>query len=157
VDTGAKTVDVKPVDDTAEICNVPLQADAQGGGLVIFPRVKSNVLVSFTSKQTAAVIMYSEVDKVLLSVGNTSVEITSDGIVMNGGNIGGLVKLQELKDNLNSLKGYVEAMNNALPAAFNAIGASTAANGATGAASYQSAMIGKAIQIRDMENGQVKQ
>jgi hypothetical protein len=76
-------------------------------------------------------------------------------IIFNGGTFGGLVKLQELKDNLDNLKQYVEAMNNALPAAFNAIGASTAANGATGGASYQTAMSGKTIQLKDMEDDKI--
>ncbi|MDR3350711.1 MAG: hypothetical protein LBN98_03555 [Prevotellaceae bacterium] len=76
-------------------------------------------------------------------------------IIFNGGTLGGLVKLQELKDNLDSLKQYVEAIHNALPAAFNAIGASSSANGATGAASYQAAMAGKNIQLKDMENTKI--
>jgi hypothetical protein len=46
-------------------------------------------------------------------------------------------------------------MNNALPSAFNAIGASTAANGATGAASYQGAMAGKTVQLKDMEDKKI--
>lgn len=78
-------------------------------------------------------------------------------IIINGGTLGGLVKLQELKENLDSLKQYVEAMNNALPSAFNSVGASTAANGAMGATSYQSAMAGKTIQLKDMENTKITQ
>ncbi|MDR2361701.1 MAG: hypothetical protein LBD91_03130 [Prevotellaceae bacterium] len=157
VDEATKTIDVKPVDDTAEIYGVPLQADTQGDGLVISPKKGSFVLVVFTSKNTAVAVMYSVIDKVRLSIGGISVEITDSEIVMNGGNAGGLVKLQELKDSLNSLKQYVEAIHTALPSAFNAIGISTAANGATGAASYQSAMAGKFIQIKEMENKKIKQ
>jgi hypothetical protein len=80
-----------------------------------------------------------------------------DRIVFNGGQLGGLVKLQELNENLDSLKQYVEAIHNALPTAFNAIGASTAANGASGAASYQGTMAGKAVQLKDMENKKILQ
>jgi hypothetical protein len=76
-------------------------------------------------------------------------------VVFNGGQLGGLVKLQELKDNLDSLKQYVEAMHSALPSAFSAIGASTAANGALGATSYNGSMAGKAVQLKDMEDKKV--
>jgi hypothetical protein len=75
--------------------------------------------------------------------------------IFNGGQLGGLVRLQELKDNLDSLKQYIEAIHSALPAAFNAIGAGTAANGTLGATSYQGAMVGKLIQIKDMEDKKV--
>jgi hypothetical protein len=157
VDTSAKTVDIKPVDGSAEIFNVPLQADTQGGGLVIFPKAGSKVLAVFTSKHTAVAVMCSEIDKVLLCIGGTSVEITGEKILINSGQLGGLVKLQELKDNLDSLKQYVEAIHSALPSAFNAIGASTAASGALGATSYQGSMAGKLIQLKDMENEKIKQ
>jgi hypothetical protein len=62
IDTAAKTIDVKPVDDTAEIFNVPLQADTQGDGLVVFPAAGSKVLVVFTSKHTAVMCNAGEVD-----------------------------------------------------------------------------------------------
>jgi hypothetical protein len=76
-------------------------------------------------------------------------------VVFNGGQLGGLVKLQELKDNLDSLKQFVEAVHSALPTAFNAVGASTAANGALGATSYQGAMAGKMVQFKDMEDKKI--
>jgi hypothetical protein len=62
INAGAKTVDVKPVDDTAEIFNVPLQAGTQGAGLVVFPALLSKVLVVFTSKHTAVMCNVSEID-----------------------------------------------------------------------------------------------
>jgi hypothetical protein len=62
VDEAAKTADVAPVDGSAEIFGVPLQADTQGEGLVVYPKVGSHVLVVFTSKHTAAVCGVSEVD-----------------------------------------------------------------------------------------------
>ena len=44
------TVDVKPIDGTAEIFDVRLQAESETGGLVIFPKVGSMVLVVFLNK-----------------------------------------------------------------------------------------------------------
>jgi hypothetical protein len=57
-----KSIDVQPVDGTAEIMNVPLQADTQSNGLVIFPKKGSRVLVVFTSKHTAVMCNTGEID-----------------------------------------------------------------------------------------------
>jgi hypothetical protein len=148
--------------DELSITGVRLRAviNDSSGQLLVMPEVGSYVLVidlSGGNYRDLAVIAYSEISEVNIRIGNTTVAINTTGITFNGGQLGGLVKLQELKDNLNSLKQYVEAIHSALPAAFNAIGASTAANGATGAGSYQGAMAGKLVQIRDMENNKVKQ
>lgn len=62
VNDSVKTIDVKPVDGTAEVFNVPLQADTQHGGLVVFPSVGSKVLVVFTSKNTAVMCNVGEID-----------------------------------------------------------------------------------------------
>lgn len=62
IEAGAKTIDVSPVDGTAEIFGVPLQADSEGGGLVFFPKVGSKVVVAFTSKHTAVAVGFGEVD-----------------------------------------------------------------------------------------------
>jgi prolyl-tRNA editing enzyme YbaK/EbsC (Cys-tRNA(Pro) deacylase) len=111
------------------------------GGFVPVPAVGSEVFCvsEGNSDNSFVVASFSELKK----------------IIINGGELGGLVKLQELQDNLNSLKQYMEAINSALPGAFNAIGASTAANGASGGANYQGAMAGKAIQFKDMEDKKV--
>ena len=67
LDVSAKTVDVAPVDGTAEVFGVPLQADTQGGGLVVFPAVGSKALVVFTSKHTAVAVGYGEIDGIAYS------------------------------------------------------------------------------------------
>jgi len=76
---------------------------------------------------------------------------------MNGGNLGGLVKLQELEQNLNSIKTYLSALNGAISAAFTAVGAGPSANGASGAASFNTAMSAQQINYASMENTKIKQ
>lgn len=56
-----KKVDVQTLDNTAELYDVPLQADTQGNGLVSIPTIGSKVLVVFTGKHTAVVCQVSEV------------------------------------------------------------------------------------------------
>jgi hypothetical protein len=111
--------------------------------ILITPVVGSIVLVADLGtgeKRDLAVIQYSEIES----------------IAINGGSLGGLVKIEELKNNIDSLKQYVESIHAALPAAFSAIGAGTAAAGSAGATSYNTAMTGKSISIEDMEDTTVK-
>lgn len=149
-------------------------------GFVFIPAVNSQVLVKRIGDDRYCVEMFSVIDKVLLSIGEkvtaaldaetlsykndkvsltitgTKVELTADEIVFNGGSLGGLVKIQELKDSLDSLKTFTEAIHKAIPTAFSSVGAAMAANGALGKTSYDSAMTGKSITIADMENPKIK-
>lgn len=149
-------------------------------GFVFIPAIDSQVLVKRIGDDRYCIEMFSVIDKVLLTVGEkvtaaldaetldykndkvslsitgTKVELTADEIIFNGGELGGLVKIQELKDNLDSLKKFVEAIHKAIPTAFSSVGAAMAANGALGKTSYDGAMAGKTITIADMENPKIK-
>ena len=78
IDQDEKTVNVKPVDDTAEIYNVRLQAESETGGLVLFPKVGSMVLVVFINKNNAAVVNTSEIEKLELVIENSELQIDKD-------------------------------------------------------------------------------
>lgn len=138
VDEGIVSVKYNDVDFEVRLQAVTGKADK---GYIPVPAVGSEVFCvsEGNSDNSFVVVACSELEKV----------------VFNGGQLGGLVKLQELKDNLDSLKQYVEAIHNALPGAFSAIGASTAANGALGATSYNGSMSGKIIQLKDMEDKKI--
>jgi hypothetical protein len=135
---GMVTVKYDDLEFEARLQSVIGKADK---GYIPIPAVDSEVFCvsEGNSDNSFVVVACSELEK----------------IVFNGGQLGGMVKLQELKENINSLKQYMEAIHSALPAAFNAIGASTAANGALGATSYQGAMAGKAVQLKDMEDKKI--
>ncbi len=97
-------------------------------------------------------------DSVICKVGdNTSAELTNDGIVLNGGSLRGLVKIDELEDNLDQLKKYVETMKKAISTGIKAVGVSTAASGPTGATAFDGAMASAMINFKNMENEKVKQ
>lgn len=78
VNASDKTIDVKPIDGTAEIFNVRLQAESETGGLVLFPKVGSMVLVVFLNKNNAAVVNTSEIEKLELVIENTELQIDKD-------------------------------------------------------------------------------
>lgn len=82
IDQDEKTINVKPVDDTAEIYNVRLQAESETGGLVLFPKVGSMVLVVFINKNNAAVVNTSEVEKLSLVIESCSFEVDNSGFLL---------------------------------------------------------------------------
>ncbi|UWY28798.1 hypothetical protein N4T20_02485 [Flavobacterium sp. TR2] len=82
IDQDEKTVNVKPVDDTAEIYNVRLQAESETGGLVLFPKVGSMVLVVFINKNNAAVVNTSEIEKLSLVIESCKFEADSSGFLL---------------------------------------------------------------------------
>lgn len=122
-------------------------------GIFIEPKVGSYILCSTTDGrlENMKIIVFSEIENIEL--------MPSKKMKLRGDDFKGLVKIQELEDNLNSLKQFVESMHAALPIAFNAIvpvpPALFVASGSAGAGSYTGSMSGKAIVLKDMENKNV--
>ena len=83
--------------DGLEMSDVAICAigGASGNSLVVVPKVGSTVLIADLSEGTRrdlAIVKYTEVES----------------ITINGGNLGGLVEIEKLKDNLKSLKSYID-------------------------------------------------
>lgn len=178
VDKEVRTVDCTPIDEGAPLLGVNLQANQNGKvGVVSYPRVGSYVVVGFVADGSAGVVLLTDNiesveittaedksraviddDGVRINVGDDiSAELTADGIVLNGGSLGGLVILEKIKSNLDQLKKYVETMKSAVSSGLKAVGAGTAANGTTGASAFDGAMASASINFEDMENEKVKQ
>ncbi len=77
-----KTIDVKPIDGTAEIFDVRLQAESETGGLVLIPKKGSMVLVVFINKNSAAVVNTSEIEKLNLVIEDVEFQIDKDGFLL---------------------------------------------------------------------------
>lgn len=178
VDRQARTVDCTPLDESAPLLGVNMQAN-QGSrwGMVAYPRVGSYVVVGFVAEGQAGVVLLTddiesiEADTdtdtsrammddsgITLSVGtDTTLCLTPDGITLNGGTLGGLAVCSKIRSNLEMLQRYVETLRSAIGSGLNAVGAGTAANGATGAGVFDSAMAGApALNFEDMDNSKVK-
>ena len=81
-----------------------------------------------------------------------------DGIVMNGGALGGLVILEKIVDNLNAIHDYIfNTLQPAIESAFTAVGEGSAASGSAGETSFSTSVAGKDISFEDMENTKIKQ
>ncbi len=106
VDREARTADCTPIDDSAPILDCNLQS-VQGSheGVCIIPRVGSYVLVGLLVDGNAGTILLTDyVDAVYIGIADRSLEMTVDGININGGELGGMVKVEPLVARLNALE-----------------------------------------------------
>ncbi|WP_418660398.1 hypothetical protein [Alistipes putredinis] len=117
VDVEARTVDCTPIDESAPLVGVNLQASQDSSvGIVQFPAAGSYVVVAFIDPAVAVVVLCDEIDKVQLDIGRTSATVTDEGVTLNGGRLGGLVisgktaeKLNALENDINELKAVLTA------------------------------------------------
>lgn len=110
VDEDARTVDCTPIDGGAPLLGVNLQANQDStDGMAAFPAVGSYVVVSFLSPSVGVAVLFDKVDKITVKIGDMTAEMTADGVVFNGGALGGLINIRELTDKINAL---IAAFNN---------------------------------------------
>lgn len=176
VDKTARTCDCDPLNEDAPIPGVNLQANQQAKfGVVQFPRVGSFVIVGFLSDGMAgAVLLTDDVESVEVVISedtaravlddqgvrinmadSISVELNSDGIVMNGGGLGGLVKVEDVTARLNIIEKDINALKKALTG-----WTPVPQDGGSALKAVVSSWAGKSLQLSkrgDYENEKVKQ
>lgn len=105
VDLENATVSVQIVDgDLLE--DVRLQQVQNDAGLLIVPAIDSPVLIAWTDKTTAYISLTSQIEN----------------IVFQGGNFGGLIKISELTEKLNSLVNNIKVNYQAIKTGITAAG-----------------------------------
>ena len=97
---------VVEVDNEARTCNIDIDGTTLPGvllqpvldnttGLVIFPKVGATALCLYNAEYDGWVLLQTtDIERVLLNIGNTSIEASADGISFNGGKNGGLVNIK---------------------------------------------------------------
>lgn len=110
VDRSTNTCDCTPLDDSAPLLGVNMQAGQSAtGGIVIVPKVGSHVVVGMVSGGNAGIVLLTEdIETLEVKIGNSSIVASADTITLNGGQLGGLVLVAELIDKLNSV---IDAFN----------------------------------------------
>lgn len=110
-----KIMNVVRVDDTFAYCRVYYEDDPlpvplsfmQIGGTVVKvkPAIDSTVCVAFGNGASVRpfFVGYSVVDQIDVTVGESTVQIIDGTIRINGGDLGGLVQVNELTQKLNAL------------------------------------------------------
>lgn len=167
-----RTGKVVSVDTDAMTCSVSLTGMEEGtetnaamnvllenkAGLYLVPTTDTDCLVcEVDGGGKWELLKASAYDRVYMKAGGKFVDITDDALLLNGDGKGGLVMIQELKDNLDTLKDYIKnTLEPAIGAGFTAVGASTAANGANGKTAFDGMTAAQVITFKDMENKNVK-
>lgn len=100
-----RTCDVESVngDATLSFVDVELMVGVNDGMLLI-PAVDSQVYIAYSNVVSPYVTMYSELDKIIYITGNSGIEITDGSIKFNNGSFGGLVKIEDLVNKLNTIE-----------------------------------------------------
>jgi hypothetical protein len=105
VDVGKRICVCVPIDGSAEIINVRLEADlavnsddvpiaSSKKGFFVVPKVNSIVGVTFFDKTNAFINVWTEIDEIY---------VISDQFTFNDGAFGGLIKIDDLTAKLNDL------------------------------------------------------
>lgn len=156
---------VESVDEDKAICSVKIQNDvilpnvslqvSICDGLLIIPVVDSTVYVLTSKYNTPLVIQWSDIDKFMLQVGDSYLEVKNDGsFQFNDGSFDGLVKVGELVKKINALEnllnGFISIYNTHTHTA-SSFGAPT-----TVPSAIESQQISPITQQKDIENELIK-
>lgn len=110
---------VKRILDNKHVENVRLNTNVrEKKGLVIVPKVGSDVLVTNIDDSASFVSQYSEIEKIELNVDSE--------IIINGGHNYGLVEVRKLEENLGKIKTYLKALEESLSASITGLGGTLA-------------------------------
>lgn len=117
VNEANRTCTVTTISDEAEttIEDVKLMAE-DDDGVLLLPATESTVIMAFSDKIEPFVMFYSEIQAVNIIAVNSSLDIREDKIKLNDGSYGGLIKIVDLVNRINSM----ENAYNELQAKFNA-------------------------------------
>lgn len=174
VDEFARTVDCSPLDEGAPLLGVNLQANQEcGEGLVLYPAVGSHVVVSFLGPAAAVVVLAEKVDKIDLKIGgttaevtdgqvnvavrNTTVKVSAEGIVINGGDLGGMVNIGQLTQKINEFISAFNSHTHEIPMGAVAVaGSATAQSNPAPVAVPAITSRHPGVAVSDYEDGKIK-
>lgn len=108
VDKDTLTIDVEL--DTGVIrFDVRLRAVIDdNSGVYVMPTINSYCTIAqIEGGQDYVLLRASKIDKYVLKIENTSLEVSSDGFIFNSGSLKGMVKITELVQQLNAIESKV--------------------------------------------------
>ena len=154
VDITARTAMLIPLNEEAPYHDSRLQANLNmDNGILIIPVVGSNVIATPLNSAAAFISLFSEIERIEIKIGATTVELTDQEVTINGGQNNGLVKVLPLVSQLNAIKNDI----NTLKAVFNSWVTVGGDGGAAlkAAAAVWSAQNIATTQQSDLENNKV--
>ena len=134
IDEEARTIECTPIDESAPFTGVNLQADQNGeDGVVLFPAKDSYVVVGFLNPSVACVVLTTQITKVILTTEKVAIEVTDqtaeikindgsvlkleDGKVTFNDGSETMINGNELKTQLQTMSGRIDAIINAISSA----------------------------------------
>lgn len=134
IDEEARTIECTPIDESAPFTGVNLQADQNGeDGVVLFPAKDSYVVVGFLNPSVACVVLTTKITKVILTTEKVAIEVTDqtaeikindgsvlkleDGKVTFNDGSETMINGNELKTQLQTMSGRIDAIINAISSA----------------------------------------
>ena len=124
--------------------------------VLLCPRIGSQVLLldlSNGQKRHLLVLSCSEVERVQMQIGSTKLQIDNAGVVINGGELGGMVKINQLTQKLNELVNAYNAHTHTTAASGSITSGTAVATTGTAAATASTA---QPFNASDYENTKVK-
>ena len=133
VDKTARTIDCTPINEGAPLLGVNLQANQETDyGFCLFPEKGSFVVVGFVADGAAGVVLLTEkIESAEIVIDDTSAVMDADGlriktekmsadinrenIIFNGGDLGGLIKIEDLTKRLNLIENDINKLKTAMP------------------------------------------
>lgn len=114
VDTDTRTCDID-IDGTS-IPGVTIQPIINNNtGIAIFPKVGAQALCIHNPEWDGwALLQASDIDHIDISIGNTTLHLSADGIVINKGSNGGLVNVKTLTSAFNAVVADIHTIAAAL-------------------------------------------
>lgn len=121
-----ETCEVQSLTNNAKYFKCSLNAIRENGEnkVLLTPKIGSTVIIGILAEQHkshAVIVQVCDLEKVFLKIGETTLEIGTEGYKLNGENFGGIVKAPELQVQLDKMTaridGIIEAINNGQPAA----------------------------------------
>jgi hypothetical protein len=111
VNESNRTCSVEPITTSLAtgFNEVALTADPNDG-FICYPEIDSTVRVAVTNKGEKYILQFSDLSKIRITIGNSEIVVKDSDITFNDGNLGGLVKLNDLITKLNNLENKVNAI-----------------------------------------------
>lgn len=108
VDVATRTCIVTTISSQGSVTieNVQLMASVDDGVLFV-PAIDSTVLIIYSTYNRPYISLFSELQKIVFVVGDSTLEITDGLFKFNDGQLGGLVEVEKLTTKLNNLENLV--------------------------------------------------
>lgn len=108
------TCNVEPLNGLAELHGVRLNCvTSSTAGIIITPKINSEVIVHQISKVDSYVAQFSEIDKIDIEIGAFKISLNGSEMVFNDGTNGGLIIISKLQTEIAKINASIATLKQA--------------------------------------------